>query len=319
MCLEIPRELSKMETLDKLIKISPRTRQPILLHKNHRWVIPLIAFYKKKLKMPEPWNLVVFDYHKDTIDPSDSLLQEISNLGSGSNTSISGLIRLCENEFRKDPRTGIPLNDDWVKAGMELGLIGNVVFFGVCHNNSYEECASIDVPCEKYVDMNSVNHSIYYFTEFPADLLVENQPMMDLYRKKDYEVLWETLNWEYSNERKCFGFVENPKRPVMVDIDLDAFVAHWGTHPQYRLPWTETIFKDKLFGREQPSAKAGQNCTIEWSSRRFLDELLNRSPIVTIALEPECCGGIENSLFTLRMLNRFLFDSKLLIPESLSV
>jgi len=166
--------------------------------------------------------------------------------------------------------------------------------------------------------MNSVNHSIYYFTEFPADLIVENQPMMDLFQKKDHEELWETINWEYSNERKCFGFVENPKRPVMVDIDLDAFVAHWGTHPQYIFPWSESIFKDKLFGRER-SEKAGQNCMIEWSGKRFLDGLLKRSPIVTIALEPACCGGIENSLFNLRMLNRFLFDSKLLIPESLSV
>ena len=67
----------------------------------------------------------MFDFHHDSVD--SHCLSEIRAIRN--KLTVDGLVHLCERHLGRN-------DDDWLKAGMELGIFGDVVIFGV--NNMFD-------------------------------------------------------------------------------------------------------------------------------------------------------------------------------------
>jgi hypothetical protein len=88
--------------------------KPVFLHEDHRWVLPLIAQAQEDGLLSRPTPVVLFDRHTDAAEPG-KLTSDIS---------VEGLLRCCEQELSHH-------DDDWIVAGIRLGLLADVFIFGV--------------------------------------------------------------------------------------------------------------------------------------------------------------------------------------------
>jgi hypothetical protein len=89
-------------------------KKTVLLHEDHRWVLPLIAQAQEDGLLSRPTPVVLFDRHTDAAEPGSLT----------SDTSVEALLRCCEEELSHH-------DDDWIVAGIRLGLIADVFIFGV--------------------------------------------------------------------------------------------------------------------------------------------------------------------------------------------
>jgi len=112
--------LSDLKKIDDLQQI-PFGKYECPLHKDHRWVLPIIFYKQQKNILPYPCTLVMFDAHHDILAPSckEDILR-IKKTG----ITFDELVNLCREKLSKN-------DHDWIKAGMELGLIDNAVIFWV--------------------------------------------------------------------------------------------------------------------------------------------------------------------------------------------
>ena len=93
--------LSDLEEIDDLRQV-PFEKCECFLHKEHRWVLPIIFYKQQKKILPHPCTLVMFDAHHDAKDPfcRDDILQ-IKKAG----ITFKGLIELCQKKLSKLNKT----------------------------------------------------------------------------------------------------------------------------------------------------------------------------------------------------------------------
>lgn len=259
---------------------------PAFVHNEHRFALPLIHHYQKKGKIPKPVVLIMFDHHNDCVVPPP--IEKIIELKKAE-LSLEKLIAFCKNNLR-------PFNDDWIKTGMELGFISDVVIFGGDKHGT-----DTDSP---YIDHLENEHKIE-ISFLPGAALERQGGLGELVHEDQYRNLWNILGWEHI-PRQRFEFDIN-KEKNFLSIDLDCFVGRIVVSKEYFLPWPDEIFKDQFYSR------SGYYATKGWSGKAFFDGLVEKAGLLTIAREPQHCGGNEKSNIVLRNVNRFLFDGKLLI------
>lgn len=86
------------------------------------------------------------------------------------------------------------------------------------------------------------------------------------------------------------------KVPLVLDIDCDYFTYHW----QGKIfPWTDEQYDNEF----SSGTKAGGRSVLSW-----LRQIIEQSPFVTVSLEPDFCGGRENSLKILDDLKDLIFN-----------
>jgi len=204
---------------------------------------------------------------------------------------LEKLSKLCEEDLRA-------LDDDWVLAGIELGLVRNCVVFGV--HDRYGP----NLPAENYVDHFGNNHLIGILSRLDGELGYQGK-LSDMAYRDRYSPIWDILRWKYSTDNHVFDF-ERGGDPLWVDIDLDAFAINW---TDYTLPWNDQIFASELLHRSDYSTTRG------WSPKEFILGLLDLAGLFTIATEPRHCGGIQNVLQILERLNHYVFDDSLDFPR----
>jgi len=273
--------LSDLEEIDELRQISFGERE-CFLHKEHRWVLPIIFYNQQNKILPHPCTLVMFDAHHDTRDPN--CMEDIIRIKEAELT-FSEIVNLCKERLSDR-------DDDWVKAGMELGLIDDAVIFGV------EDGAS-NRNLEKYEDQQGIIHKIKLLG-LPREELDYQGDLSDIIRSEALSEFWKILGWQCNSQ---FSFVED-ERKILLDFDLDCFIVRWRG---YHFPWPEEVFK-----KEFP-APLNHRPTSGWTEKGFLNGLINKAALVTIAREPDFCGGETKATEILGKVNRFLFDNKLLI------
>jgi len=105
--------------IDELITLDGLKRycfegKDLLLHEDHRWVLPLVAEAQEKGLLPRPVRVVLFDRHTDSAEPG--VLSE--------DLSVAGVIDTCKHELSHH-------DDDWIVAGIRMGLLADVFIFGV--------------------------------------------------------------------------------------------------------------------------------------------------------------------------------------------
>jgi len=90
-----------------------------------------------------------------------------------------------------------------------------------------------------------------------------------------------------------------------LDLDLDCFIVRWRNY--YRFPWPDEVFEKEFL------APSSYQTTLEWTGKGFLNGLVNKASLLTIAREPYCCGSKTKATEILGKVNHFLFDDKLSI------
>lgn len=141
--------------------------KPVLLHEDHRWVLPLVAEAQERGLLPRPVRVILFDRHTDSADPGPL----------SSDLSVPGVLHTCTHELS-------PHDDDWIVAGIRMGLLADVFIFGADDRMG-------DLP--KPVG----NYGIYGRFEMPAKV--------------------GTLG------RNAQAVLEDTGEPILLDIDLDCF------------------------------------------------------------------------------------------------
>ena len=105
-------------------------------------------------------------------------------------------------------------NDDWLRAEMELNLVGDAIMIGSPRDLSFLE--------REYIDHQGKLHKLYDIQ--PLDEVFGCQGnFSDLARKNEFQPIWKTLGCEFSKGR--FNMREDI--PILLDFDLDYFSFTW--------------------------------------------------------------------------------------------
>jgi len=253
---------------------------PVYVHDDHRFVLPIIFEAQQCGHLPEPCTLVMFDQHHDALPPRTKAARDrIVELLASSPTG-QDMLDLCVWDLFK-------LDDDWITAGMSLGLLDDAVIFGVRDRGR---------DLETFMSPDGALHHIHMHG-FPGPCLAYQGDLSDRGRLDELVGLWDALDWRPG----CFG-----KRcdRILLSLDLDAFVMSW---EGFTLPWPDEVFRRRFL------APSDYEYTRGWTGRAFFNELVKRAGILTIAREPKHCGGSENMQRVWDQVNRFLFDDRLIV------
>ncbi len=273
----IPDSLKHLIKFDKLKKIG-FDQCDSYVHKDHRWVLPIIFEYQKMGVLPKPCKLVMFDAHDDGREilqkAKEFIKEEYDKL------TTQKVINICRDHLYK-------LDGDWVKAGMEMGIISNAIVFGVHRHNNEGD----------YTDHRGNLHYLKSL-ESPGAELNNGRKLGDLCNRIPNKKIWDDLNWVHLNQ-KGFEFKRSDEK-FLLDIDLDCFAINWNG---YYLPWPEEVYRGEFYKKSDNH--------IPWTGKRFFDGLVKQAGLLTIAMEPNHCGGDEKANIILNDINKFLFDDRL--------
>ena len=86
----------------------------VWLHEDHRWVLPMVFEAQELGWLPRPVRVVLFDRHTDAAEPKEF----------HADLSFAGVMKACERDLS-------PHDDDWIVAGIRMGLLADVFVFGV--------------------------------------------------------------------------------------------------------------------------------------------------------------------------------------------
>lgn len=276
-----------LRKLDNLKKI-PFEKCDCFLHDHHRWVLPIIFWAQEKRLIPELCTVVMFDKHPDAREPKEECMEEIYLIRE-SGCTTNKIISLCETKLNF-------LDDDWVIAGMELGLIGDIVIFGA-------RWGDLNVP-KTYHDHRGNLHRIELLG-LPYGELEFKGSLSDICYRESLSELWDTLKWERNSGGRFF--FNRTADKILLDFDLDCFSC---SCMNYTIPWHDDVFIEEFFTPSEYRTTRG------WTGKMFLKGLMDQAGLLTIAREPGCCGGPKHGEkyadYILKKVNYFLFDNGLL-------
>jgi hypothetical protein len=251
-----------------------------VLHEDHRWLLPIAHAAQERGLLPKPCNLVCFDLHHDALPPRS--LPELRAVRES--LSVSDVVRLCSQDLSKN-------DDDWLKAGMELGMFGDAVIFGV-------EGASDANTYRTYRDHLGGEHMIEMLSR-PRSALAYQGSLSDRARNGALERIWDVLGWQILHQ--VFEFL--PDRPrILLSIDLDYFAVRWD---DYTFPWPDEVFEREILAASDYWSTQG------WTGKAFVQGLAEKAGLVAICRESECTGGPEKSRLILSKLDECVFDGAL--------
>lgn len=271
--------LQTLVELDEL-RASSIGGRSVLIHKDHRWLLPLIHSSQVHGRLPTPCNLAMFDAHHDALEPH--CLDRIRSLREAGFT-IEELIELCNRDLRI-------LDDDWLQAAMYLGLIRDAVLFGV------HDVGCVNFPM-MFVDSAGERHRIEVMG-LPGRQLGYQGHLSDLAKGRAYEHAWQILGWECQSSG-YFRFADDAPK-IALDFDLDCFAVPWR---EYVFPWPDEVFEAEFIKPSTYSTTEGM------SGQTFVLGLAQKGGLITIATEPRHCGGVEKAAHILDRFSHYVLDS----------
>lgn len=272
-------------------KIYPNERfeisgTPAVLFRDHRWTLPLLVLAAEEGRLTLPVNIVSFDRHRDSLLTADR--QKVLAAVDRDSLSFGESVALVESMLS-------PRDDDWIPAGMELGVIENVLQFGSAAGESDYIC-----DCTEYFDRTGAPHTIFHLHR-PARELSFKGALADSGHWAVKEGLWKMFGWDPAE-----GIFAGGQDVPVLDIDLDFFTFSW---ERYTFPFTAEIFHDEFLAPGQ-SEHSHSLCPAE-----MVKKLRRATPLITIASEPDFCGGVNNAQAILERMNETLFDGLIEIQD----
>ncbi|MBS1714602.1 MAG: UPF0489 family protein [Armatimonadetes bacterium] len=276
-----PQLLKQLNQLDGL-KHGRLGDQEVYLHEDHRWLLPIVFDAQERSLLPSPCTLVMFDAHHDGLVPNK--LDKVRYL-SAQGVTAHGLIELCANDLAKN-------DDDWVIAGMELGIFDHAVVFGVEHHVPMDNCIH-------HIDAAGKRHLIWASCYLPGTGLLYQGELSDHAKSEHLKQLWDILDWESISGK--FQFKDDAPT-LLLDFDLDCFSA---TYRSARFTWPDAVYDQELHRVSDYRPTEG------WTGRLFVDRIRDRAGIITICREARCCGGENICNENLAQVLKHFFDQEL--------
>jgi hypothetical protein len=182
--------------------------------------------------------------------------------------------------------------DDWIQAGMHLGIFRNPAVF-------LPEGAPNGAPLQ-FTDSAGDPHCVVLL-DLPRREMGYGGRLVEGDRRDD--ILWRVLGWD---EREGRYWFRSPGEPLALDFDLDCFAVEAG---EYRFPWCAEMFEGEFLAPSSHPATEGR------TGAEFVAALAERARLLTFAAEPRHCGdGLDPGPKAGRIfdsVNAFLFGGRL--------
>lgn len=252
----------------------------IVLYDDHRSILNVLFEAKKLDLFNTTPNLIFFDRHDDACDPNICSKDLYKKWGVNKIEEVSSREFWSFVEFDLNV-----LDDDWLLAGMELGLINHAVVIGQKENSNMcsmnHQFKSLDGEVHELFDISHLNWSIGSRGCLGDSIIKEPY----------YENIRNIFEYNQPPYGRYDKFSKDVTKPFVLDFDLDCFT----TECENKIfAWPEAIFRDKYYENDDVQL--------------FMQKLINRSSIITICREPSCCGGLGESNKILGYLDYYFFD-----------
>lgn len=253
----------------------------VVIYEDHRTILNVLFYLKKESGVFFPLNIILFDNHDDACKPAEEALNKIEHF-IREEPDMRQFWDFTEFDLRG-------LDDDWIKAGMELGLINHVFLF-----NATESGISF---VEAYKTMHFGEKRIYNLG-YLWDALSHEGCLDDMSRRSKFNQLWDDFGWDYNAEVGKFRF--EPTCNFIVDIDLDCFST---LILDQRIAMPEQILVTKFVSH----ANIEQFSSLD----EFVTHLIEKSVVTTICFEQGYCGGFRQAFYIFQVLDQLFFENQL--------
>lgn len=278
--MDVPSDLRRLVERDRLERL-PFSAVPTFVHDDHRFILPIVYWAQRHGRLPLPCKLVMFDRHSDDLRPQQGRALEMIRAMRASEPSVDDLLTLTDGSLSDR-------DDDWLLAGMELGLFSDAVVFGA------EDLGGAGL--REFQDHRGEAHRIWINASLPGDCFGVQGNLGDIARKYEVRPLWEILQWGPRNGRMDFTGTE----VVALSVDLDAFAIEW---QDFTFPWPEEVWTRRFLKESTYDTTQG------WTGKRFVEGLCRKSALLTIAREPAHCGGEAKARQILKDLNEKVLEA----------
>lgn len=255
--------------------------QHIVLYDDHRTIIDVLYYaHQEGAFGGEIPNVISFDHHDDAVVLIDGQKNRINSLKESFDAERNDGLLWQFVEFELSS-----LDDDWVRAGMELGLIKHYIGFG--HDSI--DARNIENGYENYISTDQLNHHIFSNGHLKREL--GNRGVLgDHFYANEQKQQDLMADLQFHNGR----FDNAPVIPFVLDIDLDCFSCECEDHT---MAWPEDVFVERYIN--------------EPHTLYFIKNLISRASFITICRESGCCGGIGEANRILELLDYYWFDGAL--------
>lgn len=252
----------------------------IILYDDHRSILNVLFETKKLGLFSTTPNMIFFDKHDDACNPRINAKDLLEKWGVERIEDVSSRDFWSFVEFELSG-----LDDDWLLAGMELGLINHAVVIGQTENSNMRDLNNLfessDGKVHELFDISHLNYSLS-----SRGCLGDN-----VIKEPYYENVRNIFEYNQPPYGRYDKFSKEVTNPIVLDFDLDCFTTECENNVY---AWPEAIFREKYYDNEEV--------------QYFMQKLINRSTIITICREPACCGGLGESNKILGYLDRYFFD-----------
>lgn len=252
----------------------------IILYDDHRSILNVLFETKKLGLFSTTPNMIFFDKHDDACNPQINAKDLFEKWGVERIEDVSSRDFWSFVEFDLSG-----LDDDWLLAGMELGLINHAVVIGQTENSNMRDLNNLfessDGEVHELFDIYHLNYSLG-----SRGCLGDN-----VIKEPYYENVRNIFKYNQPPYERYDKFSKEMTNPIVLDFDLDCFTTECENNV---FAWPEAIFREKYYDNGEV--------------RHFMHKLINRSTIITISREPACCGGLGESNKILGYLDHYLFD-----------
>ena len=261
----------------------------IFLYEDHRTILNVLDHLRRETPARFPLNLVYLDYHDDARDPiSSQALRAQYRQNPPSREDFWTFV-----EWRTAHDDG-----DWLKTGMDLGLIHDAVLFGA------RDRANLAGVATTYTDVAKQQHLIYDVTHIWG-ALDANGCLVDAAQAGQLKPIWDILGWENNAGKFSFTKERGELRSFLLDFDLDYFTTDGPTGIGH-LVWPREQVMAAFAKPFSYNDVVGFTRAID-----FLQMLTTYSHAITIARESPFCGGYRSSAEILETLDDMLFMGQL--------
>lgn len=253
----------------------------IIVYDDHRTILDVLYYAMDVGHFGEQVPTVIsFDRHDDSVVLSREKKQRAKAVRRIclSQSNYERMWRFVEFELSV-------LDDDWVRAGMELGLIKHYIGFG--HNSI--DAGNIEQGFECYKSLDKIIHHLYSNGHLNYEMGFRGVIGDERYGwSQRRNSLLDDLQFHFGD------FDVDEIAPFVLDIDLDCFAIDCEDH---LMAWPESIFAERYVEN--------------YKANSFIRSLISRSSLITICREPGCCGGIGEANRILEMLDYYWFNGVL--------